>query len=126
MKGFTLIETIISIVIIGIISLGLIAVFTGVFTNATRDEAVIIALNLAKGEMERVIRLDFVDIVDENKDSPANFGGNFSNYSWQVRVDPVPEDIADDEEMTYYKQVEARVTNVIAGDISLKTIVTNY
>ena len=34
----------------------LIAVFTGVFTNATRDEAVAVAVNLARGEMERVIQ----------------------------------------------------------------------
>ncbi len=126
MKGFTLIETIISIVVIGIISLGLIAVFTGVFTNATRDEAVAVAVNLARGEMERVIRLDFSDVDDENRDSPEDFTGNFSNYSWQVRVDPVPEDIEDDEDMENYKQVEVRITNAIIGDISLKTILANY
>jgi len=126
MKGFTLIETVISIVVIGIISLGLVAVLTGVFTNAVRDEAMTVATMLAKGEMERVTRLDFVDVVDENRDDPENFGGNFSNYSWQVRVDAVPEDIAEDAEMENYKQVEVRVTNTMIGDISLKTIVTNY
>ena len=125
MKGFTLIETIMSIVIIGIAFLGLVAVFTGVFTNAVRDEVMTVSTMLAKGEMERVMRLDFSDVDDENRDSPANFGGDFTNYSWQVRVDAVPTSIATDPSMTNYKQVEARVTNAMVGDISLKTIVTN-
>jgi prepilin-type N-terminal cleavage/methylation domain-containing protein len=124
-NGFTLIETVIGIVVIGIISLGLLAVFTGVFTNACRDEVLTIATSLAKGELERVTRLSFASIVDQNRDAPVSFGGNFANYSWQIRVDPVPVAIADDPGMTNYKQVESRVTNPMAGDISLKTIVTN-
>jgi len=125
MKGFTLIETVISIVVIGVAFLGLVAVFTGAFTNATFDEAMTVATMLTKGEMERVIGLGF-SVDDEHRDDPVSFGGNFTNYSWQVRVDPVPEDIAVDEDMSEYKQVEVRVTNAIVGDISLKTIITNY
>ncbi|MEK6733474.1 MAG: type II secretion system protein [Candidatus Omnitrophota bacterium] len=125
-KGFTLIETIISIVVIGIAFLGLLAVFTGVYTNAVYDDAMTIATMLAKGEMERVIGLGFAGVSDQNRDSPLAFSGNFSSYSWQIRVDAVPIAIADDPTMTNYKQVEARVTNSITGSVSLKTIVTNY
>ncbi len=126
MKGFTLIETIISILIIGIAFLGLVAVVIGVFTNATRDETMAITTSLAKGEMERMLGLDFASVADENRDAAEAFSGNFSNYSWQVRVDAVPIAIADDATMTNYKQIEVRVTNAIVGDINLKTIVTNY
>ena len=124
-EGFTLIETIIGIVVIGVVFMGLLATVTGVFTNAGRDEAVTVAISLAKGEMERVTRLRFANIADQNRDAPASFGGNFSNYSWQIRVDPAPAAIASDPEMANYKQVESRVTNPMVGDISLKTIVTN-
>lgn len=124
-NGFTLIETVIGIVVVGIISLGLLAVFTGVFTNAVRDEALTVAASLAKGELERVTRLSYASVVDQNRDSPASFTGNFTNYSWQIRVDPVPVAIANDPGMANYKQVEARVTNPMAGDISLKTIIIN-
>ncbi len=126
MKGFTLVETLISIVVIGIAFLGLAAVFTGVFTNAVRDEGMTIATMLAKGEMERVIGLSFSEVDDEHRDDPVTFGGDFSNYFWQVRIDAVPETIAVNPEKTEYKQVEVRVTNAIVGDISLKTIITNY
>jgi prepilin-type N-terminal cleavage/methylation domain-containing protein len=125
MRGFTLIETVIGIAVIGIIAIGLLATFTGVFTNALRDEVMTIATGLAKGEMERVSRLGFASVVDQNRGAPVSFGGNFSNYSWQVRVDPVPAGIENDPGMANYKQVEARVTNPIVGDIGLKTIVTN-
>lgn len=124
-RGFTLIETVISIVIIGVVFLGLMAVFTGVATNLTRDEAVSIATMLARGEMERVARLSYASIVDAYRGSPVSFGGNFSNYYWQVRVDSVPVAIANDPGRANYKQVEVRVTNALTGDISLKTIVTN-
>ena len=80
MKGFTLIETIISIMVISIAFLGLVAVFTGVFTNAVQDEAMTIAIMLAKGEMERVIGLGFSNIDDENRDSPEAFAGDFSTF----------------------------------------------
>jgi len=125
MRGFTLVETVIGIVVIGIIALGLFATFTGVFTNAVRDEVVTVATSLAKGEMERVTRLSYASIVNQNRGAPVSFGGNFTNYSWQIRVDPVPVAIADDDDMDNYKQVESRVTNPMVGDISLKTIVTN-
>ncbi len=125
MRGFTLIETVIGIVVLGIIALGLFATFTGVFTNAVRDEVVTIATSLAKGALERVARLSFGSVVDQNRGAPVSFGGNFTNYSWQIRVDAVPVAIASDAGMIQYKQVEARVTNAFVGDISLKTIVTN-
>lgn len=125
MRGFTLIETIISIVVIGIAFLGLLAMFTGVLTNAPRDEVMSIATMLARGEMERVIGLGFSNITDEHRDSPVSFGGNFNNYSWQVRVDTVPTDIANDPSMNDYKQVEVMVSNAFIGSVSLKTIATN-
>jgi prepilin-type N-terminal cleavage/methylation domain-containing protein len=106
MRGFTLIETVIGIVVIGIIALGLFATFTGVFTHAVRDEVLTVATNLAKGELERVSRLSYASIV-------------------KIRVDAVPVAIANDAGMANYKQVESRVTNPIAGDVSLKTILTN-
>ena len=125
-KGFTLIETIISIVVIGIAFMGLLSLFTAVYTNAVRDEVMTIATMLSKGEIERVKGLSFADVSNENRDSPVSFGGNFSNYSWQVRVDVVPVSIASDAGMTNYKQAEARVSNNMIGYVSLKTIVTNY
>jgi prepilin-type N-terminal cleavage/methylation domain-containing protein len=125
-KGFTLIETIISIVIIGIAFMGLLSIFTAVYKNAVYDETLTVSAMLAGAEMERVRALSFAGVDDENRDSPEAFTGIFSNYRWQVRLDPVPVAIANDPAMADYKQVEVRVSNDIAGQVSLKTIVANY
>ena len=111
----------IAIVVIGIAFLGLLAVVTGVFTHATRDEVMSIATMLAKGEMERV--------TDDGWSVSAGSGsytGNFSDYSWEVVVSAVPTDIVVDAGMTNYKQIEVVVTSTMIGSVSLKTIVTNY
>ena len=123
MRGFTLIETVIAIVIIGVVFAGLLAVFTGIFTNACRDEVLAISTSLAKGEMERVTRLTYGSIASTPN---VSFGGNFANYSYQIIVSAVPEAIASDvPPMSEYKQIEVRVTNELTGIVSLKTIAIN-
>ena len=111
MKGFTLIETVISIVIIGVVFLGLLAVVTGVFTHATRDEVMSIATMLAKGETERASGLGW-SVTDDS----GSFSGNFSDYSWEIDV------TATDSER---KQVDVTVTNTMIGSVTLATMVTN-
>ena len=126
MRGFTLIETVIGIVVLGVITLGLFATFTGVFTSAVRDEVVTVATSLARGELERVERvarsssLNFDSLASSS--SPVSFGGNFTNYSWQIIVvNGAPFYVTVPAQ---YKQVESRVTNPMVGTISLKTIFT--
>ena len=124
-KAFSLPELIITIVVAAIAIPGVMFVFQEVSRKSVYDEAINTAVMLAGGEMERAIRRNFVNITDENRDAPVSFGGNFSAYSWQIRIDAVPLTLATDTSMTQYKQVESRVTNSIIGDVSLKTVVTN-
>jgi len=121
MGGFTLIETIISILIIGIAFTGLLAVFTAVFKDALYDEAVAVSCMLARGEMEKAIAQGF-----SITSSSGNYTGPFSNYSWEVVVGAVPQEIADDPDMNNYKEITVYVTNQIAGRVYLKTIIANY
>lgn len=124
-KGFTLVELVLVIVVAAIAIPGVIFTFYELSRRSIYDEAMTTATMLAEGELERALQKNFANIIDENRDTPASFGGNFSAYSWQVRVDPVPDGLATDPLMSQYKQVEARVTNSITGDVSLKTVVTN-
>lgn len=124
-KGFTLVELVLVIVVAAIAIPGVIFTFYELSRRSIYDEAMTTATMLAEGELERALQKNFASIIDENRDTPASFGGNFSAYSWQVRVDPVPDGLAIDPLMSQYKQVEARVTNSITGDVSLKTVVTN-
>ncbi|MBU4589360.1 MAG: type II secretion system GspH family protein [Candidatus Omnitrophica bacterium] len=111
MKGFTLIETIISIVVIGIAFLGLVAVITGVFTNASHDEVIAIATMLAKGEIERVSGLGWPVVPDS-----GTFSGNFSDYSWEVDVTNTDSE---------HRQIDVTVTNTMIGSVTLTTMATN-
>lgn len=111
MKGFTLIETMIAVVVIGIAFLGLLAAVTGVFTHATRDEVVAIATMLAKGEMERASGLGW-SVADDS----GSFSGNFSDYSWEF-------DVTDTD--SEHREVDVSVTNTMIGTVTLTTMATN-
>jgi len=124
-KGFTLMESVLAMIVAAIAIPGVILVFNEVMKKSINDEVIYTATMLAEGELERVIQKDFVSITDENRNSPVSFGGNFSGYTWQIRVDAVPTALASDPSKLQYKQIEARVTNSSVGDVSLFTVATN-
>ncbi len=123
--GFTLVELVLVMVIAGVAIPGVIFTFNQVVRKSVNDEMMYTATMLAEGELERVMQKSFINVVDENRDNPVSFGGNFNGYKYQVRIDPVPSNLASDPSMQNYKQIESRVTNGIIGDISLTTVVTN-
>lgn len=124
-KGFSLIELVLVIVVAGIAIPAVILTFYELSHKSAYDEAMTTAVMLAEGELERTVQKAFANIMDENRDNPVSFGGNFLGYRWQIRVDAVPVSLANDPSMSQYKQIEARVSNNIIGDVSLKTIATN-
>jgi type II secretory pathway pseudopilin PulG len=123
-KSFALVELVLVIVVASIAIPGIMYLFNQLARKSINDEAMYTATMLAEGELERVIQQSFANVADQNRNSPVSFGGNFSGYSWQIRVDAVPAAVASDPGMAQYKQVEARVTSNIIGDVSLKTVVT--
>jgi prepilin-type N-terminal cleavage/methylation domain-containing protein len=126
-RAFSLVELVLVIVIAGISIPGVIITFYELSRKSIYDEAMTSAVMLAEGELERATRKSFANVLDEHRDSPISFAGNFSAYSWQVRVDYVESTDLDAAVAwpTDYKLVESRVTNNIIGDVALKIIVTN-
>lgn len=123
-RGFTLVELVLIITIAAIGIPGVILTFYEISRKSVYDEAANVSVMLAEGELERVIGKNFSNVTDEHRDNPVLFGGAFSWYSCQIRVDAVSTDLANDPLMAQYKQIEARVSSNAAGNISLKTIVT--
>lgn len=121
-KGFSLIELVIAILIVGISMLSLSLLFSQVMKTYAGPEVMQVATALTEQEMERVSALRYSDIANED---PTVFPGNFSNYTWQVTVSAVPAALAIDPGMTDYKQVEVAVSNSIIGSVTLTTVVTN-
>lgn len=85
-RGFTLVETLIAMVIMGVAFVGI----THVILNATKSnidiEVATEAVLLARDVMASTTAKDFDNVVDVGATS---FGGDFSDYSYQVDVDYV-------------------------------------
>ncbi len=116
-KGFTLIELVIVIVVMGIALAPIGVMFHHVMVKYAEPEAYQVAATLAEGEMERVTGLSFVNIAN---DGPTAFD-NFPNYTYQVTVGV----ITGEADTSKYKQVEVVVNNSALGvNVRLVTIVS--
>lgn len=128
-SAFSLIEVVVVIVVVGIMSLGLAVAIQQAMSNIHKPETVSIATALAVSEAERVVVSDFSNVVDQNRDSPVSYTGNFSNYSWQVRVDSIDTaqpNLGSDPGMGTYKMVEVRVHHPVINYIKIIFLKTNY
>jgi len=120
-KGFTIVELIAVIVILGVCLAPVGTMFYQIMTKHATPEALQIATALAEGQMEIESGKRFSNIVDSG---PTVFS-NFPNCTYQVIVSPVPLSLADDPAMNQYKQVKIIVTNSSLGvTVSLITIRT--
>lgn len=117
------------IVVMGIVFSGLAVVIQQAIRDTYRPEFIMKATSLANKEAERLMQLSFANVVDENRDAPVAYTGNFTNFSWEVRVDSIDTaqpNLGTDPTMTDYKVVEVRIHNSALGDFSLKFLRTNY
>jgi Tfp pilus assembly protein PilV len=128
-KAFTLIETIIFIVVLGVALTPLSILVVNVTAQNTYSQAHATAVALAEGEMDRILNLSFSSINDE---AQTAFSAPYSVYRWQTIVDYVdPTDLNTpvDPAVTNYKRVRIIVdssTNILLGNsIILTTVATN-
>jgi len=115
-KGFTLLEMLISIVVLTVGIVALVRMFNvGVFAVVEMEKEAV-ALNLARAKVEEVKDMSFGDIGDEAR--AAIFG--FSGFEQEVVVSLVD---------TNLKQVDVTVywtTKVQELSVTLTTLVANY
>lgn len=116
-RGFTLVEIIMVIVIMGISSLGLVVAMQQALFNVHKPQIMQVATALAEKEAERVLNLKFSLVANEYFDAPAAYAGNFSAYSRQTRVNSVDSD---------NRIVEIRVHHVAVGYVWLAFLKTNH
>ena len=116
-NGFTIIELVAVIVVLGICLAPFGVMFHHIMAKHARPEAQQVATSLAKLQIERVSSMRFSDISNEG---PTVFT-DFPNYTYEIIVSPVFGQPDTDE----YKKVEVIVANDSIGvTVSLITIVT--
>ena len=124
-KGFTLIEVIIAITILGVAFLGLTHVVVSTTEYNIDVDVTTQAVLLSRDVMATTMAKDFDDISDV---STVSFGGGFNDYSYSVDVEYV--DAANLNTPvagpTDYKRIVVTVTaNGWAGTISLYNLKAN-
>jgi prepilin-type N-terminal cleavage/methylation domain-containing protein len=121
LRGFTIIELIAVIVVLGISLAPVGAMFYQIMAKHATPEAIQIATALAEGQMEIEAGKRFSSIVNSG---PTIFS-DFPNYAYQTIVSPVSLSLANDPAMSQYKQLQVKVTNSSIGvTVNLVTIVT--
>lgn len=125
-KGFSLIELIISIVIISIAALSIAFLYQQALTGSLEVRELTVATGLAKEKMEEVLLSSFSGVDDIPETS---FSAPFSNYNYEVDVCYVQDtdlDTCVDPTTTDYKKVEILLSCDVNQLVSLKTLFTNY
>lgn len=123
--GFSLIEMIIAIVVIGIAFYALISVFITVAPRSVNVEDLTKATHLAFEKLEETTVKSFPTIASAG---PAYFAGDFSQFQYQVIMNYVtstePDTVAPGA--TDYKRVKVRAWGGLSGVVELTTLVTTY
>ena len=143
MAGFTLIETIITLVVLSIAAVGVLSVFTTGIKGSANPLVVEQAVQLAQERMDTIIgdRMNapptgtrgFAWIVPGNYNaSPGVAVPGFSGFTRSESIFCVNAGTLNTDNMAVppcssgYTHVTVTVANALIGSVSMETIVTNY
>lgn len=122
-KGFTLIELIMSVIIISICIIPVAVMFQQAMHGSVEAKVLTVANALAEEKMEEILRLGYANVTNQS----GTFTG-FSDYSFQVTVN-----YANSSDLntpvanaTGYRSVEVGVAHGGIQPVALRSLVTNY
>ena len=125
-KGFTLVEAVVTIVIIGIFLTSGISVFVNSGKGNVMNENITVAQSLAEGKMEQVMANSYAAIAAQ---AVTAYAGNLSQFSSQVVVDYVTQANLDTVSGTDsgYKRIRVIISSAgIPSPIQIESIRANY
>jgi prepilin-type N-terminal cleavage/methylation domain-containing protein len=132
-NGFTLIETIVTLVVISIAAVGVISVFTVGMRSSANPTIFNQAIQLAQGEMERVVAdkalIGFFAPDLDPLNPPSCSSTMPTGFTCSRIVDFVqPADLTTPVTPTQTEYIRATVTisNAAIGKVSLVSLITNY
>ena len=123
-RGFTLIEVILSVVILAVVLTPFSLLVANVIRQNIYSQAQATAVSLAEGELDRITNMRFSAVDDE---ASVAFSAPFLAYTRAAAVDYVNADALDTPVAgpTNYKRAQVSVNNAISGTITLTTLVAN-
>jgi prepilin-type N-terminal cleavage/methylation domain-containing protein len=123
-NGFTLIEVVIVILVLGICLAPFAVLVRNVMIKNTYSQAHATAVALAEGEMERVTNARFSAVADQ---AATAFSAPFAAYTSQIIADYVNANALNTPVggPTDYKRVQIVVANTLIGSVTLTTVVEN-
>jgi prepilin-type N-terminal cleavage/methylation domain-containing protein len=128
-KGFTLIETIITLVVLSIAAVGVLSVFTTGIKGSSNPLIIDQAVQLAQEKMDDAIALrksgGFAVVTTINPGLPA-FPAPFNTYTWSRVVDCDPNPTFTPCPAQYQRVTISVSWNAGADSVSLVTLIANY
>ncbi|OGQ21437.1 MAG: hypothetical protein A3I05_09000 [Deltaproteobacteria bacterium RIFCSPLOWO2_02_FULL_44_10] len=127
-KGFTLIEMILIILILGVSIPPMLVAFASLQERQADQNPVLIATYLTQQQLEQaVIRKTFAQVASQGLTA---FAAPFDTYRYQTNVSYVAQnnlDVSVDPTVTNFKRVEVIVTNTTIPTLNVRlvTLVTN-
>ncbi len=130
--GFTLIELVLTIVVISVGLLGVLALFENAVRGAALADINVIAAHLAREKLEQIVhdkvRFGYA-ALDETLYPAESFSGDFSSYARSTTIDEVSNaDFLTPEVASGYKRVEVTVSWGAAANmhITIPTVLADY
>ncbi len=128
-QGFTLIEVIIFIVVVGVLASGIFIPFLTGLKGGMTPENIITASYLGQAKMEELTKYTYINInlaplpLTAYAQVDATY---FPNYQWQWEIKYIDENSTDSPCDVGYKQVLVRVRDPDGGEFEVTSIVTNF
>jgi prepilin-type N-terminal cleavage/methylation domain-containing protein len=129
--GFTLIETVITLVVLSIAAVGVLSVFTTGIKGSANPLLVDQATHLAQGEMEQVLGEKLANgFTGVGSSCITTMLPGFTCGRTICYVSPtLPNGLNDTSAcgtVTNYKHITVTISQAVIGSVSVETVVTNY
>jgi prepilin-type N-terminal cleavage/methylation domain-containing protein len=133
MAGFTLIETIITLVVLSVAAVGVLSVFTNGMKGSANFLLLSQATQLAQGEMDQVFgekAANGFGAATLNQGTPACNSTMLPGFNCTRTVCFVLAGNLNDQSncavATSYKHVTVKISQAVIGDVSVESLITNY
>jgi prepilin-type N-terminal cleavage/methylation domain-containing protein len=125
-NGFTLVEIIVSLLVIGIVMYAAVAIFINAGFKGVNVDLYTTAQSLAEEKLEKILSRNFASVSSE---ALSNFSGDFASYSSQVVVSYVSSEALDTAvgSGTNFRKVTVIISHPqLTNPFSLEAIKVNY